>query len=209
MKKHTALLYYGSLALMLLRGTLYQFCRLQYRGPLLMGRGARVLGLGKLKLGGVAKVGAHATLDARFCEGVQLGRRFSLGDFSIFRASGSPDFTAGPVTVGDNVTFGPYCNIGGGFGVVIGENCVFGPYVSIHPEGHVFANRSVPIREQGIVGTGIRLGADNWVGAKATVLDGARIGSGCVLGAACVVVAGVYADNGLYVGAPARLLRQR
>ncbi len=201
--------YYATLGCMLLRGTLYQLLRFQFRGWMLMGPGARVLGLKRIKLNGIVKIGVHALLDARFSQGVELGNRFSLGDFSIVRASGSIHFESTGIKMGDNVSFGPYSNIGGGYGLVIGNDCVFGPYVSIHPEGHVFSDLNTPIRLQGITGSGITIGGDNWFGAKCTVLDGVQIGSGCIFGAQSLIIKGNYASTHVYVGNPVRSVKSR
>lgn len=201
--------YYMTLGVMLIRGTLYQLFRLRVRGWLFLGPGGKVLGLGKLQLKGFAKIGAYSVVDARFSEGIVLGNRFSLGDFSIVRASGAINFLSAGIRIGNNVSFGPYSNIGGGYGLDIGDDCVFGPYVSIHPEGHIFLDIKTPIRLQGINGSGITIGSNNWFGAKSTVLDGANIRSGCVFGTASVAVSGVYVDNGVYVGVPARQIKSR
>lgn len=174
------LTYYMGLGVMLVRGTLYQFFRLRFRGWLFLGTGGKVLGLGKVQLKGLVKVGAYSVVDARFSKGIVLGNRFSLGDFSTVRASGAINFMSAGIRMGNNVSFGPYSNIGGGYGLDIGDNCVFGPYVSIHPEGHVFSDMKKPIRLQGIHGRGITIGPNNWFGSKSTVLDGVAIGSGCV-----------------------------
>ena len=201
--------YYMTLGIMLARGTIYQLLRLQFRGHLFLGPGGQVLGLGRVQLKGMAKVGAYSVLDARFSDGIVLGNRFSLGDFSIVRASGSIHFQSPGIRIGNNVSFGPYSNIGGGYGLDIGDDCVFGPYVSIHPEGHVFSDRHTPIRLQGIIGCGITIGSNNWFGAKSTVLDGADIRSGCVFGSASLAVPGTYSDDGVYVGTPAKKMKAR
>lgn len=201
--------YYMTLGVMLIRGTLYQMLRLRFRGWLFIGPGAKVLGLGQVQLKGLAKLGAYSVVDARFSEGIVLGNRFSLGDFSIVRASGSINFMSAGIRMGDNVSFGPYSNIGGGYGLDVGDDCVFGPYVSIHPEGHVFSDMQTPIRLQGIDGRGITIGPNNWFGSKTTVLDGADIRSGCVFGSASLAVHGVYADDAVYVGVPARKIKSR
>ena len=201
--------YYADLAIMLIRGTISQLLRLQFRGWVLLGRGGKIYGLKNLHLSGVIKIGEFATVDARFCRGIFLGDRFSLGNFSILRASGSVDFVSASIRIGSRVSFGPFCNIGGGYGLKIADDCVFGPYVSLHPEGHLFASLDLPIRAQGISGVGISIGADNWFGAKSTVLDGAAIPSGCVIGAATLIVAGSYASNGVYVGIPAKRVKSR
>lgn len=201
--------YYCTLLLMAIRGFFHQIIRLRYRGIILMGPGCRVYGYNNLHINGIIKIGAYSTVDARFCDGIYFGDKFSLGDYSIIRASGDMKFVSPGISFGDNVSFGPYCNIGGGYGVEIKKNCIFGPYVSIHPESHVCENIDVPIRSQGIYGTGILINENNWFSSKVTILDGVNIDSGCVFGAAAVVVSGNYGGNSVYVGIPARKIKNR
>lgn len=201
--------YYRELVTMLIRGTLYQLIRLRFRGWVLLGKGGRMLGLSRITFRGVAKIGDFATLDARFSQSVVLGRRFSLGAFSIMRASGSPSFMSAGIAVGDSVTFGPYCNIGGGFGLTIGDQCIFGPYVSIHPESHEHSDPVLPIREQGIEGQGILIHTNCWFGAKATVLDGSVIEPGSVFAAGAMIARRHYPANSVYGGIPAKRLKSR
>lgn len=201
--------YYLLAAAMVLRAALYFLVRLRLPQRVAMDRGARIRGIRNVRFAGWAKLGANALLDARHCERVELGRGFSLGDHSILRCSGAPSFLCPGVTIGDNVTFGPYCNIGGGYGLSIAADNIFGPYVSIHPETHVIADLSRPIRAQGVTGKGITIGADNWFAAKATILDGTVIGSGNVIAAGAVVTAGDYGSRQIFGGVPARRLGER
>lgn len=67
----------------------------------------------------------------------------------------------------------------------------------------------VLIRLQGVDHKGIVIGRNCWIGAKATILDGAVIEDGCVVAAGAVVKAGLYAANGIYGGVPAKLIRYR
>ena len=201
--------YYLNLVIMLIRGTLYQLYWLNFRGWILLGPGSKIYGLSRLRLKGIIKIGSYSTVDARFCNRVSLGNRFSLGDHSILRASGSYKFMCPGVDISEHVTFGPYSTIGGGFGLSIGKDCVFGPYVSIHPEGHVFSDGLTPIRQQGIHGSGIVIGENNWFGAKTTILDGAVIESGSVFGAQSLLTKGNYFSNIIYVGSPVKATRSR
>lgn len=197
------------LATMLVRGTVYQFLRLHFRGWLLLGKGARVHGLRNLRFKGIVKIGAYACVDARFSHGVVLGDRCSVGDFSVLRASGSPQFVSQGIRIGDHVTFGPYCYIGGGFGLDIGDDCIFGPYVSIHPEGHRFSDPNAPIRTQGISGEGITIEPNSWFGAKVCVLDRTFIEQGCVIAAGAVLAGGRLERDSIYAGVPARRIKSR
>lgn len=197
---------YVPLILMAIRGTIYQLLRLKFRGIILLDVGARIYGLGNIKLRGPIKLGRYALLDARFSDGLELGQKFSLGDFSIFRLSGGL-LKASPVFIGDSVSFGPYCNIGGGFGLVIGAGCLFGPYVSIHPETHNHQDLSALIRDQGISGSGIFIDEDCWFSSKVTILDGSHIGKRSIVGAGAVLVGKKYSGFSTYVGVPARLIK--
>ncbi|MBM2294567.1 acyltransferase [Sulfitobacter pseudonitzschiae] len=193
---------------MLLRGLLWQLMHLRFEGILFKGRGARIWIDRRVRIRGILKVGDFAKLDLRFCISGTIGPNFSLGDFSVMRASGSPDFTCPQFDIGPNVSFGPYCNIGGGFGLAIAGDVIAGPYVSIHPEEHGLGVDR-PIRGQSIHGTGIRVGRDCWLSAKATLLDGTNLADGTVLGAGAILVGSRTEPNSIYVGVPARLLRLR
>jgi len=52
------------------------------------------------------------------------------------------------------------------------------------------------------------IGHDVWIGTRATILPGARIGSGCIIGAGAVV-AGTVPPYSLVAGNPARVIRPR
>jgi acetyltransferase-like isoleucine patch superfamily enzyme len=52
----------------------------------------------------------------------------------------------------------------------------------------------------------ITIGAGSWIGCNVTLLPGANIAPGCVIGAGSVVTKPTLPD-GVYVGAPARLVR--
>lgn len=190
---------------MLIRGVIWQITHLRFEGLLLLGRGARLRVDRRVRMKGLIKIGHHTLIDLTNTATGQIGPRFSLGDFGIFRASGAPDFTCPRVEVAENVSFGPYCNIGGGFGISISENVIAGPYVSLHPESHGLATDRA-IREQPVHGRGIQIGSDCWLSAKVTLLDGTDLASGTVVGAGAVVTGTKTNKNGIYVGVPARFV---
>jgi acetyltransferase-like isoleucine patch superfamily enzyme len=67
---------------------------------------------------------------------------------------------------------------------------------------------NVPIKDQGIVKSPVRIGPDTWIAAKCTVLRGTTVGKGCVLGSHAVVK-GDIPDYSIAVGAPARVVKNR
>jgi acetyltransferase-like isoleucine patch superfamily enzyme len=66
----------------------------------------------------------------------------------------------------------------------------------------------VPIKDQGIVKSPIRIGPDVWIGTKVTVLRGAFIGQGSVLAAHAVITKDV-PPYSVVVGVPGRVVRNR
>ena len=67
----------------------------------------------------------------------------------------------------------------------------------------------VPIRHQGVVRKGIKIGSNCWIGAKSTILDGVVLGDGCIVAAGAVLIEGRYEHNGIYGGVPAKLIKYR
>jgi len=67
---------------------------------------------------------------------------------------------------------------------------------------------TIPIKDQGIVKSPVRIGPDVWLGAKVTVLRGVTVGRGCVVAANAVVNRDLPAFS-VAVGVPARVVRDR
>ncbi|NHQ88507.1 acyltransferase [Iodobacter sp. HSC-16F04] len=53
----------------------------------------------------------------------------------------------------------------------------------------------------------ICIGNGTWVGIRALILPGVKIGNGCIVAAGAVVIAGEYPDNVLLAGVPARIIK--
>lgn len=160
--------------------------------------------------------------------------RWVARDFEAF-GPGSimllPCAVAGPdrVSIGAHVEFGPMCRMGAlhgarlrigdrceivggssffaqGEGIEIGSGVLMAWNVQIYDSHHETADRSRPIREQGVARAGrvtIRDGA--WLGANVVVFPGVTIGRNAIIGANAVVTRDV-PDYATAVGAPARVL---
>jgi acetyltransferase-like isoleucine patch superfamily enzyme len=200
--------FYLDMGAMLARGVFFQLLRLRVPRMLFLGRGARIYGFGHVRFTGPMKVGHYSVIDARFSEGIKVGKNFMLGDHSIMRASGSRLFRSPGMTIGNDVSFGPFTSLGGGYGLRIGDSIIGGPYCSIHPENHIYVDPLIPIRKQGICGKGITIENDVWIGAKVTILDGSRVASGSIV-AAGAVLSSQFPPQSLIGGVPAKVLRMR
>ena len=92
--------------------------------------------------------------------------------------------------------------------IEIGASSLVADWVYICDFDHKTEDITLPIKDQGIVKSPVRIGPDCWLGAKVTVLRGTRVGRGCVLGAHAVV-RGDVPDFKIAVGMPARVVRDR
>lgn len=183
--------------------------RLPHASVAFVGRGARLRSRDKIHVGRGVTFGPNSYVDGASVEGVTLGNNVSVGRNTRIECTGNLKTLGKGIRVGDNVGLGTDCFYGCAGGIEIGSDTLVGNFVSFHSENHNMARLDVPIRLQGVSHRGITVGGNCWIGAKATILDGAKIGNGCVIAAGSVVTAGEYPDNAIYGGVPARLLKVR
>ena len=67
---------------------------------------------------------------------------------------------------------------------------------------------TIPIKNQGIVKSPVRLEGDIWIGEKSTILRGVTVGSGTVIASHALVNRDV-PRNSIVGGVPARVLKTR
>ena len=131
-----------------------------------------------------------------------LGRWVHLGDGTRLHAH------EGTLRIGDRCVFGRdvtvncYLDIEFGAASLVADWCYVGDF------DHATSNLDMPIKDQGIVKTPIRIGPDSWLGTKATVLRGTTLGRGVVVGAHAVV-RGDIADYSIVAGVPGRVVKDR
>jgi hypothetical protein len=132
---------------------------------------------------------------------VQFGQKVVLDHGMTIESRGS-------LIVGSNTVFGHHVTIGVRESVVIGRDCLIGEMVSIRDHDHGFHDAEKVIRSQEPLTAPVTIDDDVWIGSKATVTRGVRIGRGAVVGANSVVTVDVPA--GVVVGGtPARVIRPR
>ncbi len=152
---------------------------------------------------GMVFLGRRVELRARPGYGrLVLGRWVHVGDENRLRAH------EGTLTVGDKAVFGRDNTVNCYLDVEIGEATIVADWVYVCDFDHVTDDVHVPIKDQGIAKSPVRVGPDVWVGAKATVLRGTTIGRGSVL-AAHTVARGPYPDFSVVAGSPGRVVRDR
>jgi acetyltransferase-like isoleucine patch superfamily enzyme len=104
--------------------------------------------------------------------------------------------------------FGRDVTVDGYLDIEIGAASIVADRVYVTDFDHRTEDVTVPIKDQGIVKTPVRIGRDVWIGTKVSVLRGTRVGQGSVLGANAVV-RGDIPPFSVAVGAPARVVRNR
>lgn len=131
-----------------------------------------------------------------------LGRWVHIGDENRLRCH------EGTMRVGDKCVFGRDNTVNCFLDIEFGEGTIIADWVYICDFDHVTDDVRTPIKDQGIVKSPVHIGPDVWIGAKASVLRGTRIGEGCVV-AAHAVVRGEVPPFSVAGGIPARVIKNR
>ncbi|MEU6155745.1 acyltransferase [Actinosynnema sp. NPDC047251] len=154
-------------------------------------------------LRGMVFLGKNVDLHCRPGYGrLEIGRWVHIGDGNAIRCH------EGSLRIGDKAVFGKDNTVNCYLDVEIGAATLVADWVYICDFDHVTADIALPIKDQGIVKSPVRIGPDCWLGTKVTVTRGTRIGRGCVLGAHAVV-RGDVPDYKIAVGIPARVVKDR
>jgi acetyltransferase-like isoleucine patch superfamily enzyme len=142
--------------------------------------------------------GTHVILSAAKGATISIGKGASLGRNSRVSAR------EGSICIGPDVFVGEGCILVSLASIDIGAGTQIAEYVVIRDQDHDPRRR--PFASENFRAAPIVIGRDCWIGAKATILRGSRIGDGAVIGAHSVVRGDIPA-NTLAVGAPARVVK--
>lgn len=154
-------------------------------------------------LQGMVFMGKRVELRARRHHGrLQLGPWCWIGNDNKLRAH------EGNLRLGPKVVMGRDNVVNTYLDIEIGTNALLGDWIYVCDFDHRYDRLDLPIKKQGLVKTPTRIGADVWVGEKASILRGADIGSGSVV-ASQSLVKDVIPPFSIVVGTPARVLRSR
>jgi galactoside O-acetyltransferase len=143
-----------------------------------------------------------------FTENISIGDNVRVDDFTVIVASKEP------VVIGSHVHIASLCYIAGSDGFVMEDFSGFSPGVlaftgSDDYTGGKLTNPTIPHQYAGGPAGKIILGRHVIIGAGTILLPKTSLGEGCSVGAASLVKSGDYPPWGIYVGSPARWLKQR
>jgi acetyltransferase-like isoleucine patch superfamily enzyme len=191
---------------MLVRG---KISGIRNKGLLFFSWKATVKCRSKLSVGRSVTIEHGAYIDALSSEGLVFGNNVSVGRNTRISGTGNLQLLGKGMKLGNNVGLGINSFYGCGGGIEIGDDTIIGDFVSFHAENHAFNTPGIPIRLQGVTRNGISIGKNCWIGAKATILDGAIVEDGCIIAAGAVVIAGTYKADTIYGGVPAKFIGKR
>lgn len=140
----------------------------------------------------------RARAASRFAPGVSVGANVERRAF-IGGGRG--------IVVGDGSGIGSDSQLHGP--VVIGKGVLMGPQVLIYTRNHQFADPGIPIVQQGYRSERpVTIEDDVWIGARAIILPGVKVGRGAVIGAGAVVAKEVE-PYAIVAGNPAMIIGRR
>ncbi len=151
---------------------------------------------------GFVFLGKGVEIDARKGYGtLRIGRWVHIGDGNRIRCH------EGSLRIGDKCVFGRDNTVNCYLDMEFGAATMVSDWVYVCDFDHVTADVAMPIKDQGIVKSPVRIGPGSWIGTKASVLRGAELGRGTVV-AAHAVVRGRTPDHCVLAGAPATVVKR-
>ncbi len=154
-------------------------------------------------LQGMVFLGRRVELAARRHHGrLSLGPWCWIGNDNKLRAH------EGHLRLGPKVVMGRDNVVNTYLDIEIGENALLGDWIYVCDFDHRYDRLDLPIKHQGLVKSPTRIGADVWVGEKASILRGADIGAGSVVASQSLVKGPIPPFTNV-AGTPARVIRSR
>lgn len=178
-------------------------------GKLTVGRGVTIRQPGRISVGRGIILDDYATLDIRTDHeappdsGIELGNHVLIGRGSLVVAKNAR------IVLEDAVNVSSACRIASQSKVRIGASTLVAAYAYIGPGNHVIPDADTPMIDLGMDQKGgVDIGRNAWIGTRATVLDGVKIGDHAVVGAHSLVREDV-PEGAIVAGCPAKILRYR
>lgn len=120
----------------------------------------------------------------------------------------SPDL----LKIHDNVSIMSNVLLGYGVGgkIILKEGALVGHDVTFINNMHEYNNKNKPVQNQGykMPHEDIEIGKNTWIGTRAIIMPGVKIGDYSIIGAGAVVTKSIPA-NSVAVGVPARVIKKR
>jgi maltose O-acetyltransferase len=112
------------------------------------------------------------------------------------------------IAIGDHVYIGPGVHLHGRGGIVIGDGTILGPRVTIHSSNHNHLRPACLPYDGGVRLARVEVGEGVWIGDRAMLCPGVRVGRGSVVAMGSVVSRDVPPFS-VVAGNPARVVARR
>lgn len=166
---------------------------------------------------GISNVGdyflAQKPITIRGGQFISIGDRTTISRYSVVTAwDKHNDQIFNPsITIGSDCNLGEYNHITSINSITIGDGVLTGRWVTITDNNHgstTFEDLTKLPKERPVISKGPVVIEDNvWIGDKATILPGVRVGKGVVVAANAVVTKSIPAYT-IVAGNPARIVKQ-
>lgn len=198
-----------TMSIFFIRGLVKRIFFKSSKGMVLIGRGVSIRYSHYLETGRDFIVEDYAEINCKSHHGIVAGDRVTIGKNAIIRPSNAYGGAVGEgLRIGNNSSIGPFSYIGCSGFIEIGNNVIMGPRVGIFAENHHFDNLKIPIREQGVERSFVKINDDCWIASNVVILAGVTIGEGCIIASGSVVTKDVPAFS-VVAGVPAKVLKSR
>jgi acetyltransferase-like isoleucine patch superfamily enzyme len=195
-------------ALDLVRGLICRCFLKESRGWLFLGSHSIVRHKSKIRMGKTVTIGNYVQINALSREGIVIGDNVSILNNTIIECTGVIRDMGEGLVIGSNVGIAQNCFLQVRGRVIIGNDVIFGPGVYLFSENHNFDNPDLPVSVQGETRKGVRIGDGVWIGARAVILDGVKIGRSSIVAAGSVVNKDV-PPFAIVAGVPAKIIKDR
>lgn len=137
-----------------------------------------------------------------------LCKKIFLKHSNNFKVHSNVDFGTGVnVEIGNNSSLNRGAWISND--TIIGDDVMMGPNVTILSSSHNFNRLDIPMTQQGAPKRNkVIIGNDVWIGTRAIILPGVKVGNHCIIGSGSVVTKDV-PDYAIVGGSPAKLIKYR
>lgn len=192
-----------------IRGLVVRIFIKKVKGFLFVGRNVKITHGNHIICGKYVKFEDYTEIHGLCSEGIIFGNYVTISRGVMIRPSSyyGKDLGKGLI-MGNNSSIGPYGYIGCSGKIVIGNNVMFGPKCSLFAENHVFSNKDMVIKEQGVKQSGIIVEDDCWIGSNVIILDGVTIGKGSVIGAGAIISKNI-PPNSIVIDRKDKFIRKR
>lgn len=141
--------------------------------------------------------------------GINFGNRCTIKRYAVIRPTNVLLNDPGEgLVMGNGSNIGAYSYIGCSGYIEIGNNVMMGPRVNLMAENHNFDRSDVPMKEQGVTRSFIKIENDVWIGSNVTITAGVTVGEGAIIAAGAVVTKSVEPFS-IVGGVPAKLIKSR